>query len=251
VVNTLFILINTMDFYRKDITQLKALLEKKAGLSKLCRSDARELKHLERLVAPFNYAVVLYDQNSSVPLFVSDRFFFWVVTGSCYNYSVTDLEALLKKCNNTVNLISFFSHFSAAGAGEMRNWWMLKTNKGKEFWLSSCSCLIHSGAIILSVYYNAEISPASEKTLFSDISVGLDMDDLEAKLLTLSERETEVYELAATGIKNQPACDELFISKGTYETHKKHVKTKLGISTDAGLARSYYSYRHHRSFTKK
>ena len=53
----------------------------------------------------------------------------------------------------------------------------------------------------------------------------------------LTEREIEIIRLIAKEKSNKDIADELFISVRTVETHRKNIKSKLGISSTAGLTR--------------
>ncbi|EJJ28658.1 response regulator [Rhizobium sp. CF142] len=53
----------------------------------------------------------------------------------------------------------------------------------------------------------------------------------------LTRREHEVAWLVAAGKSNREIGDELGISEATVETHRKHLKRKLGVSTTADLVR--------------
>ncbi|HEY1689530.1 MAG TPA: response regulator transcription factor [Solirubrobacteraceae bacterium] len=51
----------------------------------------------------------------------------------------------------------------------------------------------------------------------------------------LSERETEVLRLLATGHTNAEIGERLYLSARTVETHRTHLQQKLGLSTRAQL----------------
>lgn len=53
----------------------------------------------------------------------------------------------------------------------------------------------------------------------------------------LTSREKEVLRLLAAGRSNRDIGESLGISAATVETHRKHLKKKLGITTTAGLTR--------------
>jgi two-component system, NarL family, response regulator NreC len=54
----------------------------------------------------------------------------------------------------------------------------------------------------------------------------------------LSERETEVLRLIASGYTNAQAADQLYVSVRTVETHRAHIQQKLGIRNRADLVRA-------------
>lgn len=51
------------------------------------------------------------------------------------------------------------------------------------------------------------------------------------KFASLSEREKEVFFLLAMGYSSEKIGEELFISKYTAQTHRKHLKEKLQIKS--------------------
>ena len=53
---------------------------------------------------------------------------------------------------------------------------------------------------------------------------------------SLSERERNVAELAASGLRNRDIADRLFIAERTVETHLTAIYRKLGVRSRAGLA---------------
>jgi DNA-binding CsgD family transcriptional regulator/tetratricopeptide (TPR) repeat protein len=53
---------------------------------------------------------------------------------------------------------------------------------------------------------------------------------------SLSERERDVAELAAGGLRNRDIADRLFIAERTVETHLTAIYRKLGVRSRAGLA---------------
>jgi DNA-binding NarL/FixJ family response regulator len=53
----------------------------------------------------------------------------------------------------------------------------------------------------------------------------------------LSQREREVLQLLAEGIKSKEIADRLFISKKTVETHRRNIMQKLNLSSTAELVR--------------
>lgn len=60
--------------------------------------------------------------------------------------------------------------------------------------------------------------------------------DLVDELLdTLTDREREVYELAASGARKDDIADKLFISPDTARTHLQRVYRKLGVHSQAEL----------------
>ena len=59
----------------------------------------------------------------------------------------------------------------------------------------------------------------------------------------LSDREREVAELVAQGMKNREVAAELFLSHKTVERHLARIFDKLGVSSRVGVARAAYGQR--------
>lgn len=58
-------------------------------------------------------------------------------------------------------------------------------------------------------------------------------------LTELSDREREVFELAASGARKDDIAEELFISPATARTHLQRVYKKLGVHSQAELMARY------------
>ena len=54
----------------------------------------------------------------------------------------------------------------------------------------------------------------------------------------LSDRELEVFQLIGRGLSTRAIADTLFLSVKTIETHREHIKRKLGLSTAPELLRT-------------
>lgn len=59
--------------------------------------------------------------------------------------------------------------------------------------------------------------------------------DKPSALGQLSDRELEVFEYIGQGLSTQEIADEMFISPKTVGTHRRHIKDKLSIDTNARL----------------
>lgn len=66
------------------------------------------------------------------------------------------------------------------------------------------------------------------RTLSPDIAATL-MDRMHRPVITLSQRETEIVTLLATGATNREMAQRLFISESTVKTHLVHIYSKLGV----------------------
>lgn len=76
-------------------------------------------------------------------------------------------------------------------------------------------------------------------TAFSQRAIDAYLDKLEQEpedtFDTLSDREREVFSLAAEGLTNNEIASRLFISPRTVETHRANVMKKLGLRTHTDL----------------
>lgn len=66
------------------------------------------------------------------------------------------------------------------------------------------------------------------RALSPDIAATL-MDRMHRPVITLSQRETEILTLLATGATNREMAQRLFISESTVKTHLVHIYSKLGV----------------------
>lgn len=66
---------------------------------------------------------------------------------------------------------------------------------------------------------------------------GRDSDRPRDPLSRLSDRELEIFRLIGQGVGTRTIADQLKISVKTVETHRAHIKQKLGIETAPGLVR--------------
>ena len=78
---------------------------------------------------------------------------------------------------------------------------------------------------------------ASGQSYFStDVTLALlKPANSEQKNEILTERETEILKLIATGFSNKEIGDQLFISHRTVDTHRTNLMKKLDVSNIAGL----------------
>lgn len=61
------------------------------------------------------------------------------------------------------------------------------------------------------------------------------LKDNRERFASLSEREKEVFFLLAMGYNSEKIGEELFISKYTAQTHRKHLKEKLQIKSSKDI----------------
>jgi two-component system, NarL family, response regulator NreC len=78
-------------------------------------------------------------------------------------------------------------------------------------------------------------SPAAAKVMLDDYVRQLAEKGVVDRFDSLTEREREVFQLAAEGHTNKQIAELLSISPGTVETHRAHILQKLDIHTTAEL----------------
>ena len=66
-------------------------------------------------------------------------------------------------------------------------------------------------------------------TEFTRVSSMLPSAQMEPLIEPLSERESEILALIATGASNREIADQLFIAEGTVKNHVTHILGKLGV----------------------
>lgn len=74
------------------------------------------------------------------------------------------------------------------------------------------------------------LSPDMSKRMMSQL-VGRGRDGNASPLEALSDRELEVYEMVGEGLTTRKIAERLHLSVKTIETHKSHLKEKLGLET--------------------
>ena len=93
-------------------------------------------------------------------------------------------------------------------------------------------------------FLNALEAVSAGKRYFSPRVTEILIDDRQSlggsakvQLLDLSRREREILCLIAEGYSTKEVAEELFISSGTVETHRKSLMRKLDVHNVAGLVR--------------
>ena len=74
------------------------------------------------------------------------------------------------------------------------------------------------------------VTAAGRTTLAPEVSAAL-MQRMSRPETALSERETEILRLLATGASNRQLARTLFISEATVKTHLVHIYEKLGVGS--------------------
>ena len=118
---------------------------------------------------------------------------------------------------------------------------MLSMHDSREY--ISSSVLRGASGYVLKEVSTAEIVTAIETvmaggTFFSSgVSEAILESRAKAEEAGLTAREREILSGIAAGRNNRDLAEALGLSVATVETHRKHLKRKLGIATTAGLVR--------------
>ena len=241
-----------MDYLDNDMKRLIKIMQGKLNQSNISRG--KDLDMLEKIVDQFPFTVALYSLDSPVPFFISNRFFRNIgKKKGASEYTVADFYSLLNKGGSHAHHGLFLDHFNQKNAASFRTIYKFINAKGKPLWLTACSCLI-SGKdhepIILSLLFGNEQSLDIQQQMLSDISIGIDTDELEKKLSAFSVRELQVFECLGYEMDIETAANHLFIARSTYKTHVKHVRGKIGEPYKDQLSRSFFSHKYARSINK-
>jgi FixJ family two-component response regulator len=89
-------------------------------------------------------------------------------------------------------------------------------------------------------FENQTLLDAVDRALERDRTARLahgEINEIEARLATLTPREYEVFILVATGLANKQVADELGLSEKTVKIHRGHVMQKMEARTFADLVR--------------
>jgi len=116
---------------------------------------------------------------------------------------------------------------ASGGAG-----YVLKHAAGDE--LLSAIRTVQDGGVFLHPHHAQAL--ASEQP-DSNAADSVPQDEKQARLQSLSERETEVFRLVALGHSNGEIAELMFLSVKTIETYKARLMKKLDLGTRAELVR--------------
>ncbi|WP_208245480.1 response regulator transcription factor (plasmid) [Rhizobium sp. T1470] len=116
---------------------------------------------------------------------------------------------------------------------------MLSMHDSREY--ISSSIMRGAAGYILKDVATDEIVTAITKVAGGDTYFSSGVRDLlldgRGQSVSLTGREQEIVVLIAAGKSNREIATELAISENTVETHRKHIKRKLGLSSTAELVR--------------
>lgn len=79
------------------------------------------------------------------------------------------------------------------------------------------------------------VATASSDTSLADIASVLVAGNLQNEVAVLSNRESEIVKLVATGLTNRSLADRLEVTEGTIKVHIRNIFRKLGISNRTEL----------------
>ncbi|MCB1675858.1 MAG: response regulator transcription factor [Halioglobus sp.] len=95
-------------------------------------------------------------------------------------------------------------------------------------------------AVLAGKYYVGKVFGADELDAYLDLS---DADSPRSPVEKLTNRELEVFEQIGAGIETAQIARHLNLSVKTVETHRRHIKDKLGVITSAELTRQAIYWR--------
>ncbi|SDO43961.1 DNA-binding response regulator, NarL/FixJ family, contains REC and HTH domains [Microbacterium sp. ru370.1] len=102
-----------------------------------------------------------------------------------------------------------------------------------EFLLSAVRT-VHAGSAV--------IAAEATRELFAHIAEGAGAEPVPAAFAALTEREQEIFALAATGLSNAEIAEREFLSEATVKTHISRILTKLALRDRVQLV--VFAYRH-------
>lgn len=102
-----------------------------------------------------------------------------------------------------------------------------------EFLLSAIRT-VHAGSAV--------IAAEATRELFAHIADGAGAEPVPESFAALTEREQEIFALAATGLSNAEIAEREFLSEATVKTHISRILTKLAVRDRVQLV--VFAYRH-------
>lgn len=102
-----------------------------------------------------------------------------------------------------------------------------------EFLLSAVRT-VHAGSAV--------ITAEATRDLFAHIAEGGTTEPVPASYTALTDREREIFALAATGLSNAEIAAREFLSEATVKTHVSRILTKLALRDRVQLV--VFAYRH-------
>lgn len=102
-----------------------------------------------------------------------------------------------------------------------------------EFLLSAVRT-VHAGSAV--------IAAEATRELFAHIAEGAGAEPVPAAFEALTEREQEIFALAAAGLSNAEIAEREFLSEATVKTHISRILTKLALRDRVQLV--VFAYRH-------
>lgn len=81
------------------------------------------------------------------------------------------------------------------------------------------------------------LSEEANETMMNDLFSNSNKPKKKSAFMSLSRREKEVLQLIIDEFSSKEIAEQLFISLGTVETHRRNMLSKLGAKNTAGLVR--------------
>lgn len=113
---------------------------------------------------------------------------------------------------------------------------LLKSEYPENKWIAFIYAFFDSQTISqFDAVINISDSPESIIATIKRVSTSESEQETSNNTETLSDRETEVLQLLATGLSNKEIAERLNISINTAITHRKNISQKTGIKSISGL----------------
>lgn len=135
-------------------------------------------------------------------------------------------------------VVEIAHHLSARETGATYSYFHRSANRDQCEWnLTAAS--INSGTPLQVVLftYDLELLGDSKNKLYRVLENHYFFKANYANVARLTNRERDIIGRLATGASSSEIAKELYISPHTVQTHRKHIKRKLAISTTAELVR--------------
>jgi len=130
------------------------------------------------------------------------------------------------------NMDEVFTFFQQVKPHNKENWeWYLSSTRllMRDLENRPILTITHAVRIDAELHLTKKVSQLLEDNLF--------FRDNYLIYSTLTQREKEILQLLTSGKSVKQLAEELFVSVNTIKTHKKNIKSKLGITTSEKLIR--------------
>jgi len=125
---------------------------------------------------------------------------------------------------------------------QVRSWGLVRgvvpMNLKLDIWLSIIRLILRGGE-----YFPLKILDEPAVPGLATEAVLADPDSRPGELVPLTERESQILDLVATGLQNKIIASTLQLSEHTVKIHLHHIITKLGVHNRTEAAAAYHARR--------